>query len=323
MELDGFAKIKYSIFINRRKNRVNMLTREKRFHFDNIYLQNPKQYGAIRVYQIGDLYCGGDYEVASHRQYCHEISFIVSGIGTFYRDEKPYRVKSGEIFLSPFQTTHRIESSSFNPVRYYYLGFMLDGAHPDYPKYMPFDNALQAVNSPITVDRYNIHNLFSNLFNEIIMDCDNKDELIKSYLELLLLLTERNYRQKSRPMQKIEQDDRSKNRLVYDIINYIDNSIFNIRSLTDISKHLGYSYSYVSRVFTDAMKLPLGSYYQKVRFEKAVELIKSGINMTQVSEMLGFDSIHSFSRSFKKFYGVPPTHYAEELHHTRGDAPPV
>lgn len=288
-----------------------MYSKDKKFHFDNSYLDAPKQYGAIRIYQIGDLYCNSDYKVAPHVQTCHEISYIVAGIGTFYKDGKPYRVKNGEIFLSPYNIMHEIESSSYNPIRYYYCGFMLDKSHPNYYKYAGLDASLKTVNNPITMDKYNIHSLFSNIFNEIVMDCTNKDNLLESYFDLLLLLTERNYWYKNTLNEKIEQDYRSKNRLVYDVINYIENNIFNIQNLTDISKHIGYSYSHISQVFTNTMEIPLGSYFQKVRFEKAVELIKSNISITQVSEMLGFNSIHSFSRSFKKYYGISPTHFIE------------
>lgn len=288
-----------------------MHTKDKKFHFDNVYFEEPRQYGAIRIYQIGDLYCNCEYKVDPHIQHCHEISYIVAGIGSFEKDGKFYRVKNGEIFLSPFGSRHTIESSSYNPLRYYYCGFMLDKTHPNYAKYASLDAFLKTVSNPIVVDKYNIHNLFSNIFNEIIMDYGNKDILMENYLDLLLLLTERNYWQRNTVKERMEQDGRSKNRLVYDVINYIENNMFNIQNLTDISRHTGYSYSHISQVFSNTMGLPLGSYYQKVRFEKAIELIKSRISITQVSEMLGFDSIHSFSRSFKKYYGVSPTNYME------------
>lgn len=284
----------------------------KKFHFDNLYLEEPRQYGAIRIYQIGDLYCNCGYKVAQHIQHCHEISYVVSGIGSFEKDGEFYRIKNGDMFLSPYNSKHTVVSSSYDPIRYCYCGFMFDKSHPNYAKYASLDKFLKTVKNPVVQDKNNIYNIFSAIFNEIIMDYDNKNGIIEDYLDLLLLLTERNYCQKGTFKDKTEKDSRSKNRMVYDVINYIDNNIFSIQNLTDISKHIGYSYSHTSQVFSSIMGMPLGSYYQKIRFEKAIKLIESNISITQVAEMLGFDSIHSFSRSFKKYFGISPTNYMEQ-----------
>ncbi len=178
---------------------------------------------------------------------------------------------------------------------------------------------MQNYDNPLIKDKYNIHNIFSNICNEIILNYPNKDRIIENYLDLLFLLTERNYTQKGVLNETILQDDRFKNRLVYDIINFIDNNITNIQSMTDISNNIGYSYSHISQVFSSTMGVSLSSYYQKIRFEKAIELMKIKISITQVAEMLGFDSIHSFSRSFKKFYGISPTSYLESQFDKHGD----
>lgn len=54
----------------------------KVYHFDNV-MPESKRYGFIRLYQIGELQCGPGYEVPLHLQPCAEISYIVSGKGTF------------------------------------------------------------------------------------------------------------------------------------------------------------------------------------------------------------------------------------------------
>lgn len=55
------------------------------------------------------------------------------------------------------------------------------------------------------------------------------------------------------------------------------------------------------------MGMSINQYYQKVRFQKALELLGARFTVTQVAEKLGFDSIHSFSRAFKNHFGQPPT----------------
>lgn len=103
------------------------------------------------------------------------------------------------------------------------------------------------------------------------------------------------------------QSESFRQRMVYDI----DSNIFCIKKLTDISGKLGYSYSYVSQTFAAVMGMSLGSCYQQRRFEKAVELLSGSNTVTQVSEALGFDSVQSFSRFFRRNCGTPPSKYIQ------------
>ena len=53
-----------------------------------------------------------------------------------------------------------------------------------------------------------------------------------------------------------------------------------------------------------------------------IELAKNYIeqrdyNITQISDKLGFSSVHYFSRIFKKIVGVSPIQYEHEIHNRR------
>lgn len=281
-------------------------------HFDNLYFDAPRQYGGIQVFQIGDIYCNSDHQIGFHQQRCHEISYIVSGSGIFHLDGKDYEVKSGDLFLSPYGLVHSITSSHSSPIRFYYLGFLFDSTHPDYKEYESLDQKIQRHPFPVAVDQYTIPPYFIGLFNEIILDCPNQDKMIAHYLSLILFLTERNFWGRSSLRQKIGEDSRGKSRLIYDIIHYMESHIFQLHSVQDVSRYVGYSYSYVAQVFSSEMGMSLSGYYQHIRFEKAIELMRANITITQISEMLGFESIHAFSRAFKRMYGTSPSHYLQE-----------
>ena len=278
-------------------------------HFDNLYFDEPRQYEGIRVFQIGDIYCNSDHQIGFHQQRCHEISYIVSGNGIFHLDGKDYEVKGGDLFLAPLGSVHSITSSHNSPIRFYYVGFLFEKEHPDYPKYEPLDQKIFNHPFPIAVDQYSLPPYFIGLFNEIILDCDNQTTMIGHYLNLILLLTERDFWGKDNLRQKIGKDARGKSRLVYDIIHYMENHIFQLHSIQDISRYVGYSYSYVAQVFSSEMGMSLSNYHQQIRFEKAIELMKTNITITQISEMLGFESIHAFSRAFKRIYNCSPSRY--------------
>ena len=45
-------------------------------------------------------------------------------------------------------------------------------------------------------------------------------------------------------------------------------------------------------------------YYRKIKIREAKKLINSGVSVTRVSDMLGYSSVHNFSRAFKKYTGT-------------------
>lgn len=288
-----------------------MNTKESKFHFEHYYIESPRKYGGIFLYQIGDRLCRGGVEIPSHVQVCHEISCVVSGTGMMYAGQDGFRVRPGDLFISPLGVTHKIRSSMHDPLRFSYCGFMLDpSSHAgEYGRLMEF---FANVRSPLALDRYSsVRQVFSLLFNELIINDDSTELLVKNELDQLFLLTRRCYEKGAALQRELQQSDNFRQRMVYDVINYIDNNIFGIHKLTDISEQLGYSYSYVSQSFAAVMGSSLSSYYQQRRFEKAVELLGRANTVTQVSEALGFDSVQSFSRFFRKNCGTPPSRYMQ------------
>ena len=50
------------------------------------------------------------------------------------------------------------------------------------------------------------------------------------------------------------------------------------------------------------------------KIDAAKEMIRTGhLNFTQISERLGYTSIHYFSRQFKKLTGMTPSEYASSI----------
>ena len=101
--------------------------------------------------------------------------------------------------------------------------------------------------------------------------------------------------------------------IVERIVDLIQANCGTLKNLTDLSKMLGYSYSYLSHVFSKQMGRSIKEYHQQVLFERAVEMLKEDMSITQISEQLGYQAIHSFSRAFSNHYGVSPSRYIENL----------
>jgi len=81
-------------------------------------------------------------------------------------------------------------------------------------------------------------------------------------------------------------------------------------NLDILAKEFKISKYHLSRTFKKVFGTTPIHYSQLLRIEKAKELIQySSMNLTGISEMLGFKSINAFSRSFRNIEGVPPSYY--------------
>ena len=297
--------------MRRYEKRKDASVEHKRFHFDNVFSKTPQIFGAIHLKQIGDIYCESDHVIDSHVQVYHEICCIAAGTGAFSRNGERYFVKEGDIFLSPIGTEHEIVSDSNHPLRIFYCAFIFDQAHPEYQTYSEFERFLYNEPIPVISDSFKISNIFSSLFGEVRNEYKNKAVLMKLELSQLFLLTQRCFEEKKGDRFHFSKDKGTKNQLVYEIVQYIDNHLFHISKLTDIGDEFGYSYSYITQSFSSVMRESLNNYYRRKRLKKAAELLTLGFTVTAVSGMLKFDSIQSFSRSFKSFYGVSPSAYVK------------
>jgi AraC-like DNA-binding protein len=81
-------------------------------------------------------------------------------------------------------------------------------------------------------------------------------------------------------------------------------------SLDEMAQCSRMSKTSLIRFFRAAFGVTPVKYHQLLRIEKAKELIQfSSAPITRISDELGFDSIHAFSRAFRRLEGVAPTFY--------------
>ena len=78
--------------------------------------------------------------------------------------------------------------------------------------------------------------------------------------------------------------------------------------------------TYLSHYFKEKTGEKLFDYITAIRLKAALELLKTsdGLNVAEVAEKVGYMNAISFSRSFKKRYGVPPSGVQKDFGSTEG-----
>jgi AraC-like DNA-binding protein len=161
---------------------------------------------------------------------------------------------------------------------------------------------LSSVTSSLLQEGYDIGALFHDDNHiALINECQNVQEL-KSYI-----LTYFN-----RAIDTVEsvQDKKSSNQYIDQAIQYMESKFAENISISHIADHLGISSGYLSKMFkSETGKSPL-EYLTEIRIKQGKLLLKDEtFSLQQISEMLGYNDVHSFIRFFKKYEQLTPGEY--------------
>lgn len=285
---------------------------DKKFHFNNEFFLDPQLYENVSLYQIGDLSCNSGYKIGVHRQYCYEISYIVSGKGFYYTNDVKHPVKEGDIYLNLPGEVHDGVADSIDPFRFFYVGFNFSNNNVEDNPFIHAQRMFDQVTDPVVHDTLNIKAFFTNFFHEMINVKSYSNLMIKTYLQQIIVIAYRNYFEKWEKDYAPEKNIDNTKAIIYQIIHYIDNNICEIDKLDLMTEKLGYSYYYLSHIFTKETGLTIQKYFNRRRFEIAAEWLKADtMNITEIARRLQYQSIHSFSKAFKNNLGISPTQYQQ------------
>ncbi|ANS77126.1 AraC family transcriptional regulator [Paenibacillus yonginensis] len=83
-------------------------------------------------------------------------------------------------------------------------------------------------------------------------------------------------------------------------------------NLYRIAEQAGRPEKYISQLFKEITGTNLSDYLERVRMEEAVKLLQGKqYTVDEISEMVGYNSAHSFRRAFKRVRGVSPSAYRQ------------
>ena len=103
-------------------------------------------------------------------------------------------------------------------------------------------------------------------------------------------------------------------RNVEKIIAYIDDHLQEDISLNSLAELVGFSTSYISKIFKENIGINYIEYLSKKRIEKSKLLLKDTIfNIKEIGFRVGFNNIQTFLRTFKRHEGITPGQYRENI----------
>jgi AraC-like DNA-binding protein/mannose-6-phosphate isomerase-like protein (cupin superfamily) len=281
------------------------------FLIDFTFTEEPYIVDDFRLHQVGKKFCGPETVVGTHVHVdWFEITVILDGKGEVYANDKCVPVQQGDLFLSFPCDLHKITSSPNSPVKYSFLSFCFrnDAYKKEFEQITQlfYDADKRVFNEP------SITFLIDQIISELLSPAYKKETIISLSLQQIVLLLIRSFLYtQAKPAPK----HANKNEILcHKIMQYIDGNIFSIRNLTELSKYLSYNYSYLAKVFKQTTNTTIMQYYAERKLQCAKALIKDGsLTFTEISELLNYASIYSFSKSFKFHFGLSPIEYKRSI----------
>lgn len=136
-------------------------------------------------------------------------------------------------------------------------------------------------------------------------------QMTKNLLEIFLIKLCRNTDVVTKKMRRsyvIDGEDVPYN--VKEILDYLQANIYGKLTIYDVAKHVDKSESTVKQLFSQHKDGGIMKYYNSLKIKEARKLIREGAyNLTQISDMLHFDTPQYFSKCFKKFTNMTPSEY--------------
>lgn len=281
------------------------------YHIDNVFFANPLDYEVIYLLQIGRLYCKNTTVVDTHiHTDLFELTVVTDGAGTVTTNGVPSKVKNGDIYLSMPYDIHKIESDGENPLKYDFFAFKI--------KDNIFKEKLDRINEDYhSPDMRIFHDervrrLIANAIAELASPNMYSGELLNAVFRQILIYLIRDF-QKS-PKKNYPDNVTGAEILCYKLMNYIDTHIYTMKNLAELCEATDYSYGYLSALFKKTTSETLYDYYNKKRADTARLLLNENkLTVTEISEVLGYSTLYSFSKAFKKQFGLSPKLYRKRL----------
>jgi AraC-type DNA-binding domain-containing proteins len=140
------------------------------------------------------------------------------------------------------------------------------------------------------------------------------EQAMSNYLETLLIQLIR--QQDDADRQSVRkpasfQTEKAEQQTAERIISFMRGHLSEQLTLDRLCQELHLGKSRLKEIFHAQAGVGPMDYFKQLKIEEAKTLIREQqYNMTEIAAMLGYSSIHYFSRDFKKAAGMPPSEYA-------------
>lgn len=240
------------------------------------------------------------YDAHLHRDI--EMIYMLDGQTKAYLDSVEYVLNKGDIFIAFPNKVHYYQS--FTEERSLIMRFSpdyLEDFKSVFLKHNPLNPVIKKDELPDDFYEY-----IKKILNSYDGEAPFKEEKIKGFFNVIFsdIMSGFDYVEK-----KEDNVDMISSILSYCFENYKENI-----TLDEMAKQLHASKYYISRLFSDKIKISLNNYINMLRVNDAKErLIKTNDSVTEIGTKVGYNTIRSFNRAFLTHTGMQPREFRNQF----------
>jgi AraC family transcriptional regulator len=106
---------------------------------------------------------------------------------------------------------------------------------------------------------------------------------------------------------------------IYKVIHYIEENYNDDLTLDELSKVASFSKYHFHRIFKSITGETLSNYIRKVRLSSTTLKFKTDKKITQIALDSGYETNASFSKAFKKYFGITPKEFSKNAKKKKGN----
>jgi AraC-like DNA-binding protein len=236
-----------------------------------------------------------NFSFSMHMHRCYEIILVREGTMTVRIEREEYEASAGDMILVKPNRVHSLETSARSRHKLCIFSPELIAAVSPLLKKHPLP-------SPVLRE---VPALYRELFEEM-----TESTAIGGVKGCLYSLCDLFCR---RLDLSREETVTGKDHLIRDTLRYVEENIHAPCSLSGIADALGYSDSYLSRVFNESVGMPLSVYVRHVKINRACYLLKNTRqSVTDIVSQCGYTTVATFNHNFKEQMGCSPTEYRKQ-----------
>lgn len=254
---------------------------------ENIFLSD-RRWQELNPVQCGQESCAPAHSYGPAVREYYLLHYVLSGKGRFYTRGTERTLCAGQIFvIRPFERTY-YEADGAEPWHYIWIGFETA---------LPLPQALEedVISCPEAGP------IFTAMAGAGKLSSGREAYLCGQLWLLLSLLTRESGEERPCGSEYVRQ---ALNRMQTNYMEHI--------SVSELAAQLGLDRSYFSTLFRRQTGQSPQQYLTALRMEKAALLLREyGYSPGEAALAVGYPDIFSFSRMFKRKYGVCPSRYAQ------------
>ncbi|MBR2861578.1 MAG: AraC family transcriptional regulator [Clostridia bacterium] len=237
-----------------------------------------------------------------------ELIYVVKGTVHACCDTKDYILEEGDLFFSFPNQVHYFNDFPNNDS----IGYIMIISTEILKDYSSFLLKKIPIDSVIKHDpsKKEIRELITKIFEIKQSSKRYKDEICKAYLNVLFGFILDGL--------KVQNADNKNKDMLSVILSYCVQNYKEEITLDSIAKEQHVSKYYISRLFSEKIKINFNSYINMLRINEAMErLVKSDETITQIGNSVGYNTIRTFNRAFLAQTGMQPREYRSRYKKTK------